>query len=136
VTSCARLVLLADNLRVALPVRIEEFFASLLPRPFELGGCDVPVRPSFPKNGAWILAEIFDCRPAEEPVTHVNLVDYETRLEHERVRDHGIVGGISVFGDLEILLHNAARIGKERPMCTDSAAKFVSLSDVIGTNRD
>jgi len=32
-------------------VRIEEFLAALLPRRFEFGGCDVPVRPAFLGNG-------------------------------------------------------------------------------------
>jgi hypothetical protein len=48
------------------------------------------------------------------------------------MRDHGIVEGIGVFGDVEILLDRAARIGQERPVRADAAAIFVGLADVVG----
>jgi hypothetical protein len=52
------------------------------------------------------------------------------------VWDHGIVDRISVFGDVEILLDHAPRVGEERPMSTDSAAIFVRLSDIVGADSD
>src|SRR5271165_1296261 len=52
------------------------------------------------------------------------------------MRDHGIVHGIGVFGDVEILLNNAPRIREERPMRADTTAKFVGLHDVVGADRN
>src|SRR4051812_13717378 len=83
-----------------------------------------------------VLAEIFERRAAEEPITHVDLVDDQARLEDERVWDHRIVRGVSVLGDVEVLLHDPTGIGKERPVGADSAAKLVSFSDVVGADGD
>ncbi len=52
------------------------------------------------------------------------------------MRDHGIVERIGVFGDVEVFLDFAPRVGEERPVGTDSAAIFVRLGDVVGANRD
>jgi hypothetical protein len=68
------LILFTESLDVRFAVRIEEFLAPLLPRRFELGRCDVPVRPAFLGNSTQVLAEIFHRGPTEEPVTHVDLV--------------------------------------------------------------
>jgi hypothetical protein len=43
---------------------------------------------------------------------------------------------ISVLRDVEILLQDASRIGKKRPVGTDSGAIFIRLSDIVGANRD
>ena len=56
------------------------------------------------------MAQFFHGRPAEEPVAHVDLVNYQARLEHDRVRNHRIVIGIGVLGDVEIFLDNTPRI--------------------------
>jgi hypothetical protein len=45
------LILFTESLDVRLTVRIEEFLAALMPRGFEFGRCDVPVRPAFLRNG-------------------------------------------------------------------------------------
>jgi hypothetical protein len=47
-------------------------------------------------------------------------------LQHHHVRDHGIVDGIGVFGDVEILLNDAPRIREKGPVRAYSAAIFVS----------
>jgi hypothetical protein len=52
------------------------------------------------------------------------------------VRDHGIVDGIRVLSDVEVFLNNPPRVGEERPVGVDSAAKFVRASDVVGADRD
>ena len=72
----------------------------------------------------------------KKPVAHVDLIHNNAGLEDDRVRDHWVVLGISVLRDVEILLHDASRIGKKRPVCTDSGAKFIRLSDIVGANRD
>ena len=73
---------------------------------------------------------------AEEPVAVVDLTNDKAGLEVNHVGDHGIVERISVFGDVEIFLDDTPRIGKERPVGTDSAAIFIRLSDIVGANRD
>jgi hypothetical protein len=44
--------------------------------------------------------------------------------------------GIGELRDVEILLQDTSRIGKKRPVCTDSGAKFIRLSDIVSANRD
>jgi hypothetical protein len=58
----------------------EEFLAALLPRCFEFGRWDVPVRPAFFRNGTQVLAEIFHGGPTEEPIAVVDLMNGETGL--------------------------------------------------------
>src|SRR5215467_3889367 len=130
------LVLFAKSLYVRFAVRIEEFLAALLPRRLEFGRCDVPVRPAFLGNGTQVLPEIFQRGPPEEPVAVVDLINDKTGLEDNRVGDHGIVDRISVFGDVEIFLDDTPRVGEERPVGADSAAKFTRLTDIVGANRD
>jgi hypothetical protein len=47
----AALILFTERLDVRFAVRIEEFLTALLPRGFEFGSCDVPVRPAFLADG-------------------------------------------------------------------------------------
>jgi hypothetical protein len=61
-------------LEVRLAVGIEEVLAALLLHRFEFRRGDVPVGPAFHGNGTEILAEIFQGRPAEEPVVVVDLI--------------------------------------------------------------
>jgi hypothetical protein len=130
------LILFTESLDVGFAVGIEEFLAALLPRGFEFGGSDVPVRPAFLDDGAQVLAQIFKSGPAEEPVAIVDLIDDQTRLENNHVGDHGIVGRVSVFRDVQIFLDDAPGVGEERPVSTDSGAIFVRLGDIVGANGD
>src|SRR5260370_26710133 len=130
------LILFTEGLDVRFAVRIEELLAALLPGRFEFGFCYVPVRPAFPGDRAQVLAQIFHSGPAQEPVAVVDLVNDKTGLEDNHVRDHGIVDGISVFGDVEIFLDDTPRVGEERPVGADSAAIFIRLSDIVGADRD
>ena len=50
--------------------------------------------------------------------------------------DHRIVGRIRIFGDVEIFLDDTPRVREEGPVSADTAAIFVRLSDVVGTDRD
>jgi hypothetical protein len=60
----------------------------------------------------------------------------KTRLKHNHVRDHGIVGRVCVFGDVEILLDDTPGVGEERPVGTDPATIFVRLGDIVGADRN
>src|SRR5262249_11794302 len=125
-----------ESLNVGFAVGIEEFLAALLPGRFEFGRRDVPIRPAFLRYGAQVLAKIFQSRPAEEPVAVVDFINDKTGFEDDRVGDHGIVERIGVFGDVEIFLHDTARIREERRVGADSAAVFIRLSDIVGANGD
>jgi hypothetical protein len=46
------------------------------------------------------------------------------------------MGGIRVFGDVEIFLDDTPRVGEEGPVSADAATIFVRLGDVVGTDRD
>src|SRR5262249_20249753 len=50
--------------------------------------------------------------------------------------DHGVVDRICIFGDVEILLDGAPRVGEERLVGADAAAIFIRLSDIVGANSD
>ena len=103
---------------------------------FKFRRCDVPVRPAFPADGAQVLAEVFDGGPSEEPVAIVDLVNDKAGLQHNHVRNHWIVDRVGVFGDVEIFLNDAPWIGEKGPVSAYSAAVFVGLGDVVGTDRD
>src|SRR5208283_751309 len=130
------LILFTESLDIRLAVRIEKLLAALLPRRFEFGCRDVPVRPAFLGNGTYVLAEIFHSGAAQEPVAIVDLINDKTGLEDNHVGDHGIVDRISVFGDVKIFLDDTPRVGEERPVGTDSATIFIRLSDIVSANRD
>src|SRR3712207_7072657 len=63
------------------------------------------------------LFRSFHRQAAEEPVAHVDLVDDQTGLEHERVRDHGIVGRIGVFGDVRSEEHTSELQSRQYLVC-------------------
>jgi len=81
------------------------------------------------------LPELLDGRPAEEPIAVVDFIDDETGFENDRVRDHRIVNAVGVFGDVEILLDDAAGVGEKRPVGPDSAAIFIRLGDIVCADR-
>jgi len=128
------LILFTKSLDVRFAIRIEEFLAALLPCRFEFGRGDVPVRPTFFANITQVLAKVFYSGPAEKPVAVVDTINYQTGLKNNRVRNHGIVDGIRILGDVEVLLDDTSRIGEERPVGTDSAAIFVSLGDIVSAD--
>ena len=104
----------------------------MLPRSFQLGPGDVPVRPALPGDHAQILPKFLHGRSAEVPIAIIDLVDDKTRFKHNDVRDHRIVLRISVLGDVQLLLNDAARIGEERPVRADTAPILVGLGDIVG----
>src|ERR687883_498375 len=74
---------------------------------------NVPVGSALLENGTQVPAQLFHRPAAEEPVAHVDLGNDQTRLEHKRVRDHGIVGRIGVFSDIKILLNDTPGVGQK-----------------------
>src|ERR1700691_3274330 len=132
----AWLVLFTESVKEGFPIGIQKILAALLPRSSEFGRRDVPVRPAFLEESAQVLTEIFQGGAPEEPIAVVYLMNDQTGLKHNHVGDHGIVGRVRVFGDVEILLHDTPGVGEESPVGTDAAAIFVRLSDIVGTDGD
>src|SRR5712664_2777961 len=128
------LLLLGKDLGVALAVRIEARLVALLPGSLQLRLTGVPVGPAALQDGAQVVAQLFDGGPAEEPVAHVDLVDAQARLEHERVRDHRVVVRVGVLGDVEVLLHLATWIGEEGPARADAGAELVRLGQAVSAD--
>jgi len=117
-------------------VGVKEFLITVLPRRFQVRICNIPIGPTFSENRTQILAKIFDCGSAKEPIAVVDLVNDETRFKHDRVWDHRIVQRIRVFGNIEIFLNYAPRVGQERPVGANSAAKFIGLNNSVGSDCD
>lgn len=117
-------------------VAIEGFFITLLPCCFQVRMCDIPIGPALSENRTQILAKVFDCRPTKEPVAVVDFVNDKPGLKHDGVWNHRIVQGVRVFGNIEVFLKYTPGIGQERPVGTNSAAKFIRLNDTVGSDCD
>ena len=93
------------TLKFVPPVETRE--VTRIPGLAETGFAQIPVWADFTGHGAQIVPKIDDRRTSPEPVAVVDAVNHEARLEHERVRDHRIVLGVSVLLDVEILLNRS-----------------------------
>lgn len=58
-------------------------------------------------------------------------MNHQTGFENNRVRDHGIVDGVRVFGSIEVLLDDPAGVGEKEPVGPDARAIFVDLGDIV-----
>src|SRR5947209_18638936 len=76
-----------------------------IPRFVQPGSAEIPVRADLARGGTQVLPQLREGRPAPEPVAVVDAVDDESRLEHQRVRNHRVVRRIGVLLDVEVLLH-------------------------------
>ena len=66
-----------------------------------------------------IAPKIGDRWTTPEPVAVIDAVNHEARLEHERMRDHRMVLGVSVLLDVEILLNRSVGVRKKCPLGSD-----------------
>src|ERR1700730_10441022 len=82
-----------------------------VPKQLSVPPGNVPVRTAFLQHGTQLLPKLFDGRSTKKPVAVVDLEYDETRFEDDDMRDHRIVLGVRVLGDVEILLNLAPRIG-------------------------
>src|ERR1700674_4506182 len=131
-----RLLLLPKHLPVGLAIGIKAIMFTPFPSGFQFGPSDVPVRTAFPQHSTQVLPKLFDGRPAKEPVAVVDLEDHETRFENYDMRDHRIVLGVRVLGDVEILLNLASGIGQKGPMSADAGAVLIRRKHVVGADSD
>jgi hypothetical protein len=108
--SIAQLLLL-KHLPVSLAIGIKAITFTPLPRSFQFRSSDVPVRTSFLQYSTQVLPKLFDGSTAKKPIAVVDLENDETGFEDDYMRDHRIVLGVRVLGDVQILLNFSARIG-------------------------
>src|SRR5713101_7626462 len=94
-----------------LAIGIKAVMFALFPSGFQFGASDVPVRAVLPQHGTQVLPKLFDGRPAKKPVAVIDLEYNQTWFEDDDIRDHRIVLGVRVFGDVEVFLNLACRIG-------------------------
>src|SRR5713101_6711013 len=97
---------------------------------------NVPVRTAFPQHGTQVLPKLFHGGSAKKPVAVIDLEYNETRFEDDDMRDHGIVLGVRVFGNVEIFLDNTACIREERPVGADATPIFIRLGNIVGADCD
>src|SRR5277367_1431048 len=79
----------------------------------------IPVGADFAGHGAQIVPKIDDRWTPPEPVTVIDAVNHQARLEHERMRDHRIMLGVGVLLDVEILLNRSVGVRKKGPLGSD-----------------
>src|SRR6476646_2518932 len=100
-------------------VRVVHRVVAGLPVLAEAGRAQVRVRADLAGHLAKVAAKVLERGPAPEPVAVVDAEDDQSRLEHERVRDHRVVVGVGVLLDVEVLLDLVASVGQEGPLCAD-----------------
>src|SRR5882762_4430976 len=106
-----RLLLLLKYPPVGLAIGIKATTFASLPCGFEFGHRDVPVGTAFSRHRTQVLSKLLDGRSAKKPVAVVDLEHHETGFEDDDMRNHWVVLGVRVLGDVEILLNLASRIG-------------------------
>ena len=132
-----QLILLTDGLGVGLAIRIKHDLAAIQPRRLKLERGGVPVGPAPARNLAHVLAKFFQRRAAEEPVAVVDLVDHQARLKNDHVGIIGVVRGIGVLRNVQILLHlrpASDKNGRWAPTPVRYSLVSVMLSVLIVTN--
>src|SRR6266403_242884 len=97
------------HLREGLVIGIKAVAFTLLPSRFQFGPGDVPVRTALPQQSTQVLPKLFEGRSAKKPVTVVDLEYNQRWFEDDDIRDHRIVLGVRIFGDVEVLLNLACR---------------------------
>jgi hypothetical protein len=130
------LVLFVERLNIGLAVWIKDRLALLAPGRFQRWRGDVPVGAAFLADRPQILPKLFHCRTAEIPVAVIDLMDDKAGLQHEDVRNHRIVNGIGIFGDVEIFLNDAPGIAEKWPVGADAAAVLIRLGDIVCADGD
>src|SRR5712672_170283 len=131
-----RLLLLPKHLPIGLAIGIKTILFTPSPSSFQFGPSDVPIRTAFLQHNAQVLPKLFDGRSAKKPVAVINLEYHETRFENDDMRDHRVVLGVRVLGDVEILLNLASRIRQKGPMSADARAVLIRRKHVVGTDSD
>src|ERR1700735_2046699 len=103
--------------RLGAPVPAVELRVVLrVPGFAEPRSAQIPVRADLARGDAQVMPQVVERRAAPEPVAVIDTVNDQPRLEYQRVRDHGVVLGVGVLGDVQVLLDGPAGIGQEGPL--------------------
>ena len=100
------------------------------------GVAQIPVGADLARHGPQVVPEVDDRRPAPEPIAVIDAVDDESRLEHERVRNHRIMFRVGILRNVEILLNCSFGVGEEGPLGAHRCAELLESVVVIGGDRD
>src|ERR1700722_16392221 len=95
-------------------------------------GAQIPVWAGLAGGDAQVPPQVVERRAAPEPVAVIDTVNDQPRLEYQRVRDHGVVLGVGVLGDVQVLLDGPAGIGQEGPLGADRRAELLQGVMVVG----
>src|ERR1700760_4551503 len=98
-----RVVRRRHRLRGAPVPSVEWRVVACLPGFAQTGLAEIPVRADLAGDGPQIVPEISEGGTSPEPIAVVDAVDDQSRLEHESVGDHGVVLGVGVLLDFEVL---------------------------------
>src|SRR5580704_1256376 len=98
-------------------------------------GAQIPVRADLAGGVPQVTPQVGERRAAPEPVAVVDTVNDQSRLEHQRVRDHGVVLGVGVLLDVQVLLDRTAGIGQEGPLGAHRRAELLQGVMVVGGDR-
>jgi hypothetical protein len=96
-------------------IRVGALFVTLLPLLAHFRGVDLEVGAYTARDVAQVLVEFPSGRTSPVPVAVIDLVDLETRLEHEGVRNHRVVVRVRVLLDAEVLLDDALGVVQKGP---------------------
>src|SRR6202030_3489136 len=99
------------HLRDGLVIGIKVIVFTPFPSGFQFGLSNVPVRTALPQHRTQVSPKLFDGWSAKKPVAVIDLEYNQTWFEDDDIRDHRIVLGVCVLGDVKILLNLASRIG-------------------------
>src|SRR5262252_369026 len=102
----------------------------------EPGRAQVPVRADLGRGRPQVVPQVVEGRAAPEPVAVVDAVDDQSGLEHQGVRDHRVVLGVGVLGDVQVLLDDPAGVGQEGPLGADRVAEVLQGVVVVGGDGD
>jgi len=104
---------------------VEMRVVARIPGLTESRSAQIPVGAALARHGSQVVPEVYDRWAAPEPVAVVDTVNQETGLEHERVRNHRVVLRVSVFLDVEVLLHLSIRVRKKGPLGADGRTELL-----------
>src|SRR5260370_10394736 len=127
---------LAEHFAQRLAVRPELRLVARLPGRAQLRVGEYPVGPTALADGAPGPPPLLDAGAAEEPVAVVYFIYFQARLEDHGAREPRVVLRVGVLLDVEVLLHNAAGIGEERPLRSQPVAVLVGGEQVVGRDGD
>ena len=116
------------------PVEMRE--VAPVPRLAQSRRAQVPIRADLTRRCAQVLPQIVDRRPPPVPVAVIDAVNDQSRLEHERVRNHRIVLGVGVLRDVEVFLDRPFGIREKGPLGANRGSKLLKRVVVIGRDRD